>query len=78
MPMKADYFNSKGKKYRVVEALEVKEIQGHPTVTRSKASNLESGGNTVSRFSNVKYDVGLPDDLFTERYLRRAPRRWLK
>lgn len=78
MPMKAEYYDGNGKKYRVVEALAVKEIQGHPTVTRSQASNLESGGNTVSEFSDVKYDVGLPDDLFTERYLRRAPRQWLK
>lgn len=78
MPMKAEYCDKSGKKYRLVEALEVKEIQGHPTVTRSRASNLESGGSTVSEFSEIKYDLGLPDDIFTERYLRRAPRKWLK
>jgi outer membrane lipoprotein-sorting protein len=78
MPMKAEYYNKEGKKYRVIEALEVKEIQGHPTVMRSRASDLGSGGNTVAVFSNVKYDIGLPDDIFTERYLRRAPRKWLK
>ena len=78
MPMKAEYYNKKGKKYRVIEALEVKDIQGHPTVTKSKASNLNSGGNTVSVFSDVKYDLGLPENIFAERYLRRAPRKWLK
>ena len=78
MPMKAEYYDKKDKKIRVIEALEVKDIQGHPTVMKSKVSNLESGGSTVSVFSDVKYDNGLPDDIFTERYLRRAPRKWLK
>lgn len=78
MPMRAEYFDKGGRKYRVVEALEVKEIQGNPTVTRSKASNLESGGDTVSEFTGVQYDIGVPDEIFAERYLRAAPRQWLK
>ena len=78
MPMKAEYYNDQGKKYRVIEALKVENIQGHPTVVKSRASNLDSGSSTVSVFSDVKYDIGLPDSIFTERYLRRAPRKWLK
>jgi len=78
MPMKAEYLDPEGRKYRVVEALEVKEIQGFPTVTKSKVSDLKSGGHTVSEFSEIKYNVDLPDDVFTERYLRRAPRRYLR
>jgi outer membrane lipoprotein-sorting protein len=78
MPMRAEYYDRGGKKYRVVEALEVKEIQGHPTATRSKASNLESGGHTVSEFSGIRYDIGVPDEIFAERSLRQAPRQWLR
>jgi len=78
MPLKAVYYGKNGKKYREVEALKIENIQGHPTVVKSKAVDLESGGNTVSEFSDVKYDLGLPGDLFTERYLRRPPRKWLK
>lgn len=78
MPVKAEYYDASGRKYRLVEALEVKEIQGHPTVVKSKASNLGSGGNTVSEFTEVTYDLGIPDDIFAERYLRQAPRQWLK
>ena len=78
MPMKAEYLDKEGRKYRVVEALEVKEIQGFPTVTKSRVSDLKSGGHTVSTFSEIRYNVKLPDDVFTERYLRRAPRRYLR
>lgn len=78
MPVKAEYYDRKGKKYRLIEALDVETVQGHPTVVKSKASNLQTGGHTVSLFSDVKYDIGVPENIFTERYLRRAPRKWLK
>lgn len=74
MPLKAEYFDKSGKKYRVVEALEIKEIQRHPTVTKSRVEDLAGGGETVSVFSDIRYDIGLSDDIFTERYLHRPPR----
>ncbi len=74
MPMKAEYYDKSGKKYREVEALEVQDIQGFPTVTKSRVRDLESGGETVSEFKDVKYDIGLKDKIFTERYLRKPPR----
>ena len=78
MPVKAEYLDKNGRKYRVVEALEIKEIQGFPTVVKSRVSDLRSGGNTVSEFTKIRYDVGIPERIFTERYLRRAPRRYLR
>lgn len=74
MPTKAEYLDKADKKYRVVEALEIKDIQGYPTVTKSKVSDLASGGQTVSEFNNIEYDIGLEEKIFTERYLRKAPR----
>ncbi|MFA5389508.1 MAG: outer membrane lipoprotein-sorting protein, partial [Candidatus Omnitrophota bacterium] len=78
VPMKAEYFDKSGKLYRVIEALEVKDIQGYPTVTRMKASDLNSNANTVTEFNDVAYDVGLNDDIFTERFLRTPPQQWLE
>ena len=74
MPMKAEYYDKSGKKYREVEALVVEEIQGFPTVTKSRVRDLESGGETISEFKDIKYNIGLKDDMFTERYLRKPPR----
>lgn len=78
LPRKAEYVDAEGKVYRIVEALEVKEIQGFPTVVKSRVQDLKSGGNTVSTFSDIKYNIGVPDDVFSERYLRRAPRAYLR
>lgn len=74
LPIKAEYYDKNEKLYRQVEALEVKEISGHPTVLRSKASDLLAGSHTVNTFENVEYDIGLKDNIFTERFLRRPPR----
>ena len=75
LPMKAEYL-SKGsnKKYRVVEALEVKDLQGFPSVVKSRVRDLESGGETITEFQKVSYNIGLKEKIFTERYLRRPPR----
>lgn len=77
VPVKAEYYDKQGKLYKTVEALEVKDINGHPTVTKSKATDIVTGTNTVIDFFNVEYDLGIEDGIFTERYLRRPPRKWL-
>ena len=73
LPRKAEYTDREGRLYRTVESLEIKDIQGHPTVIKSRVQDLLNGGNTVSVFTDVRYDIGL-SDIFTERYLRRAPK----
>jgi len=74
MPVKAEYVDNQNRKYRIVEALEIKSIQGIPTVVKSRVQDLLGGGETVSEFTKVKYNLGLKDKVFTERYLRRPPR----
>jgi len=78
LPMKAEYYNAQDELMRIIEALEVSEIKGHPTVVRSVAKDFERGGETLMEFNNIKYDNGLTEDIFTERYLRRAPIKWVK
>ncbi|MFH1756182.1 MAG: outer membrane lipoprotein-sorting protein [Candidatus Latescibacterota bacterium] len=76
MPVKMEYFDESGELYRTIEALEIAEIQGNPTVTKMKVSDLRSGGSTISEFRNIEYNLGIPDDVFTERTLRSPSRQW--
>ncbi len=73
IPMKMEYYDKADKLYRTIESVEVKEIQGYPTVVKSVVSDLNTGSKTEMVFSNVKYDIDL-EDIFTERYLRRPPK----
>jgi outer membrane lipoprotein-sorting protein len=74
LPMKAVYLDKNGKEYRIVEVKEVQVFDGIPTVTISKVTDLAAGSNTVSEFKAIKYNIGLKEKIFTERYLRRPPR----
>lgn len=74
LPIKAEYYDRSGKMIRVVEALEVATVQGYPTVIKAAARDLLGGSTTVNHFTNIEYDLGLSERIFTERFLRRAPR----
>jgi len=78
IPMKADYFDKDGGLYRTVEALEIKDIQGYPTITRMKASDMNAGSSTITEFTSIEYDIDLSEEIFTERYLRNPPVQWIK
>lgn len=78
LPVKVEFYDKQGRKHRVYEAQKVDKIQGNPTVTRSKMRNLQSGTETTLSFSKVRYDIGLDENIFTERRLRNPPRSQLK
>jgi len=78
LPMKIEYENAAGKLYRRVEVLEVENIDGYPTVVTSRVSDLLGGGKTDMQFRYISYDVGIPEQVFTERSLRTPPRDWLE
>lgn len=73
-----EYFDKNGEKYRQYSAQQVKNIQGFPTIVQSTMSDLRSGGKTTLNYLGVSYNVGIPADIFTERYLRLAPQEYLK
>lgn len=77
LPIKIEYQNNAGRVYRRVEVIEVQDIDGRPTVTKSRVSDLDANGHTDMQFRFIAYDVGLPADVFTERSLRVPPREWL-
>lgn len=74
LPRKAEYLNREGAVYRRVTADNVELIQGYPTVMQSTVEDLSAGTKTVNLFSEVEYDIGLNERIFTERFLRRPPR----
>jgi hypothetical protein len=74
LPRMGEYYDKNGKLYRTVEATRIETIQGFPTVIESVVKDLNTGGSTVNTFSNIEYDIGLNENIFTERFLRRPPR----
>src|SRR3989304_2460056 len=77
LPLKEEYFDKRGTLYKVFTAEEIKEIKGFPTIVKRTMKNLQSGHSTETVFSKVDYNIGIKDSLFTERYLKQPPKKWL-
>ena len=76
--MKEEYYDQRGELYRTYTADAVEDVGGYPTVTRRTMTDLAKEHRTEVHFEAVAYDVGLEEDLFTERSLRRPPTKWVK
>jgi len=76
--MKAEYYNGKSFAYRTYNALKVDMIEGYPTVINAQMENNITGGKTILTYSSVKYNAGIPENIFSERYLRRSSKKYLK
>lgn len=78
LPLKEEYYDARGGLLRTFTADEVREVDGHWTVTRRTMRDAQSGHRTEVALKEVAYDVGLTEDLFTERYLQHPPREWIR
>ncbi len=76
--IKSEYYDRNGKPYRQYQARAVKQLQGYWTVTKARMTDLRTGRYTDVEYAGVRYDTGLSEDIFTERYLRRPPTEHLK
>ncbi len=82
LPMKMEFFKKNDRLYRAIESRKVAGVEAdengrkvvYPTVTESVAKDLENGSRSEMIFSNIEYNVGLSDDIFSERFLRSPPR----
>lgn len=63
---------------RVFTVDKIAQVDGRWTAVARTMKNLQTGHRTETRFDAVSYDVGLEQNLFTERYLRKPPRKWIR
>lgn len=77
LPLKEEHYDQQGALYKVFTADEILDVQGFPTVTKRTMTNVKTGHKSTVAFETVAYDVGLGDEVFTERTLRRPPEKWL-
>jgi outer membrane lipoprotein-sorting protein len=78
LPLKEEFYDKQNELYRVFEALKIKNIDGFPTITKRLMRNVKTGHRTVVTLRDVRYNLGIKDTLFSERYLRRPPLRWIR
>jgi len=84
LPLKEEYYDVQNQLARVFTADKIENIatvgeqKSIPTVTRRTMKNMKTGHRTEVTFTSVSYNVGLQDTIFSERYLRNPPERWIR
>jgi outer membrane lipoprotein-sorting protein len=78
LPLKEEYYDKREDLYKIFTADKIETVQGIATITQRTMANIQNGHSTVVMFEEVSYNIGLKEDIFSERYLRSAPRLWIK
>src|SRR4030043_778853 len=86
LPLKEEYYDVQNQLARVFTADKIEDVaateggerKNFPTVVKRTMKNLKTGHRTEVTFTPVSYNIGLQDNIFTERYLRNPPERWIK
>lgn len=78
LPLKEEYYDRVGALARVFTADEVLEVKGFATITRRTMKNLQSGHRTEVSYLSQDYNIGLEAGLFSERFLRQPPKKWIE
>lgn len=78
LPMKEEYYDRRGELYKVFSADEIKDVKGFPTVTKRTMKNLQSGHRTEVIYPKTDYNIGIEEALFSERFLKQPPKKWIE
>ncbi len=73
LPMKTEYYDQENNLYRVIEIEQTEEIEEFVTPTKLVVRELSGGGHTKLEYSEIEYDIDMPD-IFIDRFLTRPPR----
>jgi len=78
LPLKEEYYDKRGDLYKIFTAGKIESVQGIATIMQRTMANVQNGHRTIVTFAEASYNIGLREDIFSERYLRSAPRQWIK
>lgn len=80
LPAYTWYYDEAGRKYRryAVTKWKYDDEYGYPIVETAEMTDDRLGTTTTLEYSDVRFNIALPENLFTERFLKRTPYKYLK
>ncbi|MBU8923320.1 MAG: outer membrane lipoprotein-sorting protein [Bacteroidales bacterium] len=76
--LKEEYYNAKGELARIFTAERIEEHDGILTPAYRKMENVKKKQYTTVEFSGIRYNVGMKESIFSERFLKNPPREYIK
>lgn len=71
------YLDGKGEELKVFETLKIETVDGYPTATERRMTTPGKENATTIVFANIDYDMGVGEEIFSERYLKSPPREYI-
>lgn len=71
LPTKIEYYDKGNSLSKVMTRGKVEKIEGYWIAKETEMSDLKTGQKTRMILQQIQFDQNLPDNLFTERYLKR-------
>ncbi|MFH1278554.1 MAG: outer membrane lipoprotein-sorting protein [Candidatus Eisenbacteria bacterium] len=78
LPEREEYYDTKGVLERLFEAEEIKDVDGFTTISKRRMTNVKKEHSTLVEFKDIRYDIGVDEGLFTERYLKAPPSEYIQ
>jgi hypothetical protein len=78
LPLKEEYYDVKDELFKVFTADEIRDVGGVPTIVKRSMMNKKTGHATTVVFSDIGYGLGIESEIFSERYLKDPPRKWIQ
>lgn len=78
LPLQENYFDKKDRPTKIFRAEKIEEIDGILTITQRSMENVKKQRKTTIIFAKISYNVGMDEKIFTERYLKNPPRKFIK
>jgi hypothetical protein len=77
LPYREEYFED-GEVVKVMQSEKIEEADGIMTITHRTMNDLKKERVTHVIFDNIDYNVGVKDEVFTERFLVNPPMQYIK
>jgi outer membrane lipoprotein-sorting protein len=71
IPLRIEYYGKRMKLEKIFTARQIQKVEGIWTTIESEISDLKSKHRTIMQVKKVRYNRGIPDNVFTERNLEK-------
>lgn len=69
---KKEFYDEDGKLLKILTVNKIEKIKNYHIITASEMHNVQKNHRTKMQLKNVKLDIGIDDNQFTERMMKRG------
>jgi hypothetical protein len=76
--VREEFYDDRERELKIFEVVKIETVDGYPTAVERKMTTPRKENSTTISFAQIRYDLGLDDGLFAERYMKSPPREYIQ